>query len=79
MCLAIPAQITEKDPSNMATVDILGVTRKVSLDLVPDAKIGDYILVHAGFGIEIVTKEDAQETLDLIKQMDNVDEFEQVQ
>ncbi len=79
MCLAIPAQITEKHDGNMATVDILGVTRKVSLDLVPKAQVGDYILVHAGFGIEIVTQEDAQETLDLIKEMDEAVQSKQVQ
>lgn len=71
MCLAIPAQITQKNEGNMATVDIMGVTRKVSLDLLPQAEVGDYVLVHAGFGIEVISKEDAQQTLDLINQMDD--------
>ncbi len=68
MCLAIPAQITEIDESNMATVDILGVTRAISVDLTPAAKVGDFVLVHAGFAIEVVSEEAANETLDLIRQ-----------
>ena len=51
MCLAIPAKITELDEGNMATVDILGVTRSISIDLTPQATVGDYVLVHAGFAI----------------------------
>ena len=69
MCLAIPAQITEKPKDNQAIVDILGVTRSVSLDLLPDAKVGDWVLVHAGFGIEIIDEKDAKETIDLIEQL----------
>ena len=68
MCLAIPAQVTTIDEDNLATVDILGVTRTISLDLTPQACAGDYVLIHAGFAIEVVSPEIAQETLDLIKQ-----------
>lgn len=68
MCLAIPAQVTELLDDNMATVDILGVTRDVSLDLTPQAAVGDYVLVHAGFSIEIVDEQFAQETIEIIKQ-----------
>ena len=68
MCLAIPALITEKKTNNMATTEILGVTRDVSLDLTPQAEVGDYVLVHAGFAIEVVDEQYAQETLDLIKE-----------
>ena len=67
MCLAIPAKIIEMKDDNMATTDILGVTRDVALDLVPHAMLGDYVLVHAGFAIEVVDAEYAQETIDLIK------------
>ena len=52
----------------MATVDILGVTRDISLDLTPQANVGDFVLVHAGFAIEVVDPDYAQETIDLIKQ-----------
>lgn len=68
MCLAIPAQITEIDEGGLATVDILGVTRSISVDLTPQAKPGDYVLVHAGFAIEVVDAAYAQETIDLVKQ-----------
>lgn len=68
MCLAIPAKVTEIDADNLATVDILGVTRTISLDLTPQATEGDYVLVHAGFAIEVVSEEHAQETLDLIRE-----------
>ena len=68
MCLAIPAKITELDVGNMATVDILGVTRSISIDLTPQATVGDYVLVHAGFAIEVVSEQAANETLDLIRQ-----------
>lgn len=68
MCLAIPAQVASIGEDNLATVDIMGVTRQVSLDLTPAAQVGDYVLVHAGFAIEVVDQQFAQETLDLIKQ-----------
>ena len=68
MCLAIPAQVKSIDEDNLATVDILGVTRKVALDLTPSAEVGSFVLIHAGFAIEVVSEEAAQETLDLIKE-----------
>ncbi|MDD6729478.1 HypC/HybG/HupF family hydrogenase formation chaperone [Hugonella massiliensis] len=68
MCLAIPAQITELKDNNMVEVNILGATREASIDLTPTAKVGDYVLVHAGFAIEVVDPEFAEETLELVKQ-----------
>ena len=68
MCLAIPAKVTEMKDNHLATVDILGVTRDISLDLTPQANVGDFVLVHAGFAIEVVDPDYAQETIDLIKQ-----------
>ncbi len=53
MCLAFPGKITSIE-NNLAKVEISGVTRKVSLMLLPDAKLGDYVLVHAGFAMQIV-------------------------
>ena len=77
MCLAIPARITEFQEGNIATVDILGVTRQISVDLTPQAMLDDYVLVHAGFAIEVVSQEDAQATLDLIDQIPElVDDME---
>ena len=69
MCLAIPAQVKSINRDEaLGEVDILGVTREVALDLVPKAEVGDYVLVHAGYGIEVVDEQFANETLDLIRQ-----------
>ena len=65
MCLAIPARIISINNDRLATVEILGVTREVALDLIPHAVVDDFVLVHAGYAIETVSEEHAQETLDL--------------
>jgi hydrogenase expression/formation protein HypC len=67
MCLAIPAIVTTLVDDHTAEVDILGVKREASIDLTPTAKVGDYVLVHAGFAIEIVDPQYAQETIELVK------------
>ena len=76
MCLAIPARVISMNENNMAEVDIMGVTRKVSLDLVPDAIKDDFVLVHAGFAIQVIDEADAKETLELLLQMDMFSEGE---
>ena len=76
MCLAIPAQVKSINENNLATVDILGVTREVALDLTPSAEVGSYVLNHAGFAIEVVSEEAAQETLDLIKEFPELADLE---
>jgi hydrogenase expression/formation protein HypC len=68
MCLAIPARIVEIGEDRIAQTDILGVRREIALDLVPRARVGDFVLVHAGYGIEVVSEEFATETLDLIRE-----------
>ena len=67
MCLAIPARIVTIEDGRMATVDIMGVTRKVSLDLVPEATESDFVLVHAGFALQVVDEQYANETLEILK------------
>lgn len=62
MCLAVPGKILSIKDNN-AEVDFSGVKRKVSTDLVPDAKKNDYVLVHAGFAIQLLDPEEAAETL----------------
>jgi hydrogenase expression/formation protein HypC len=78
MCLAIPSKIVEILDNNIAIVDTMGVRRKASLELLnPKPKIGDYVLLHVGFAIEILSKEDALESLKLFEEvMRNEDEFE---
>ena len=68
MCLAMPAQIIEMKDDNMVEVNILGVTRDASIDLTPQAQVGDYVLIHAGFAIEVVDPQYAEETLELVRQ-----------
>jgi hydrogenase expression/formation protein HypC len=58
MCLAIPAKVN-KINKNIAEIESLGVTKKVDISLIPDVKIGDYVIVHAGFAIQIIDKEEA--------------------
>lgn len=65
MCLAIPAKIVTMDGS-IAKVDMMGNERVVSIDLVPEVKIGEYVLVHAGFAIGIIDDESAKETEELL-------------
>ncbi len=79
MCLAIPAKITSLEEDGLATVDILGVTRSISVDLTPQAKEGDFVLVHAGFAIEVVDPEFAAETLEIVKQFPDLVADEVVQ
>ena len=69
MCLAIPAKVREKKGVNLAVVDVMGVTRTISLDLVPQAEIDDWVLMHAGFAIEVVDEQFADETLELIRSL----------
>lgn len=64
MCLAVPGKITSLKGGN-AEVDFSGVKRQVSLDLVPAAKKNDYVLVHAGFAIQVLEPKEAEETLKL--------------
>ena len=68
MCLAIPA-LVKSITGYMAVVDIEGVTREVSLQLTPDAKVEDYVLLHTGYAISIIDEAEAQETLKLLRQI----------
>ena len=68
MCLAVPAKIISIN-ENAAQVEMAGVVRTVGLDLVPGAKVNDYVLVHAGFAIQVVDEVEAQETLRMLKEI----------
>jgi hydrogenase expression/formation protein HypC len=68
MCLAIPALI-KTIKGQQAVADIEGLTRAISLELTPDAKIGDYVLLHTGYAISIIDAEEAEETLKLLREM----------
>jgi hydrogenase expression/formation protein HypC len=68
MCLAIPALIKSIN-GQQAVADIDGVTREISLQLTPEAKVGDYVLLHTGYAISIIDAEEAAETLKLLREM----------
>jgi hydrogenase expression/formation protein HypC len=70
MCLAIPARVLLVSDNRMAEVDIHGVTRTVSLDLTPDAEVGSWVLIHAGFAIQVVDEQFAAESWELINQIE---------
>lgn len=72
MCLGIPGKITEiyeKDALTMGKLDFGGVTKEVCLAYVPEAKLGDYALIHVGFAISLMDEDEAIETLRLINEV----------
>jgi hydrogenase expression/formation protein HypC len=71
MCLAIPALIKTID-GYMAEVDIDGVTRQISLQLTPEAREGDYVLLHTGYAITLVDQAEAKETLKLLREISEI-------
>lgn len=68
MCLAIPSKIVDIQ-SNIATIDVEGVKRQASLMLVEDARVGDYVIVHAGFAIQKLDESSALESLKLLREV----------
>ncbi len=72
MCLGIPGKITEtwgEDLVRMGKVDFGGIVREVSLAYVPEAQVGDYVIVHVGFALSVLDEEEAQETWRLLKEV----------
>ena len=69
MCLAVPMRIVEMSGSR-AVVELGGVRREASLDLLEGAAVGDYVIVHAGFAIEKLKPEEAQKTLGLFRELE---------
>ncbi len=77
MCLGIPGKIVEiwgKDLERMGKVDFGGVVREVALAYVPEAQVGDYVIVHVGFALNVLDEEEAQETWRLLKEIGAVEE-----
>ena len=72
MCLAIPGKVLEIDAGGsplMGKVSFGGIKKDVCLELVPEVKVGNYVIVHVGFALNVMDEEEAQETLNLIEQM----------
>jgi len=71
MCLAVPGKIVTKEDT-VGVVDIRGNRLRAGLVLVPEAQVGDWVLVHAGFAITKITPQDAAETNALLDQMEGI-------
>ena len=71
MCLAIPARIIELD-KDVAVVDAMGNRFKAKTTLLPEAKIGNLVLIHAGFAISLVDEEEAKKTWEIIEQINEL-------
>ncbi len=76
MCLAVPGKIIEITPtpgSLMGKVDFGGVIREVCLEAIPEAQLGNYVIVHAGFALNILSEEEAAETLEALRALGDVE------
>lgn len=67
MCLAVPGRLVTKD-GETGTVELGGVSRTVGLQLVPESKPGDWVLLHAGFAIQVIDEEEARTTLEVLEE-----------
>ena len=81
MCLSIPGKLIEitsqlDETFRIGKVSFDGIIKEVSLTVVPEAKIGDYVLVHVGAAIATIDEQEAKKTFDLLKQLDELHEIE---
>lgn len=77
MCLGVPGKIVEKYEKGglqMAKVDFGGVYREACLTYVPEANVGEYCIIHVGFAISVLSESEAQETLELLRQIGGIEE-----
>ncbi len=77
MCLGVPGRVNEVYEANglkMGKVDFGGVKREVCLEYVPEIEIGEYVIVHVGFAINQMSEEEAEETLDLLRQIIDIED-----
>ncbi len=77
MCLGIPGKIIELDNSSgmrMAKIDFDGVIRQACVEAIPEAKVGDYTIIHAGFALNVLSESEARETLELLNEIANIEE-----
>lgn len=69
MCLALPARVVERLADDQAIVDLGGVRKSISLALVPEARVGDHVIVHVGHAIGLLDPEEAERTLALFAEL----------
>ncbi len=78
MCLAIPAEIVQIADNDLAVVEMGGARKRVSIQLVDDAAVGDFVLVHAGFAIDKIDRAEAQKTMELFEELARLTEADEV-
>ncbi len=81
MCLSIPGKLVEitaqlDDVFRIGKVDFEGITKDVNLAMVPEANVGDYVLVHVGAAISVINEEEAKKTFEILKQMDEMEDLD---
>ncbi len=69
MCLSVPAEVAEILPDDMAIVSVEGVSKEISIVLIDDLAVGDYVLVHVGYALARIDPEEAKRTLELLQQL----------
>lgn len=77
MCLGVPGKIIEIDDSSgmkMAKIDFGGVIRQACIEAIPDAKIGDYTIIHAGFALNVLSEAEAMDSLQILSEIANLEE-----
>jgi hydrogenase expression/formation protein HypC len=81
MCLAVPGKVVSIDESNpelkMAKVNFGGVMKDICVQWLPDVQIGEYVLAHVGFALNKIDEKDAEETIEILKQMGDLPETEE--
>jgi len=82
MCLAVPGKIlTIIEEQNLGLrrgkVDFDGIRKEVCLDFTPEARVGDYVLVHVGFALTVVDEEEAQRVFEALRQLDQLEELKE--
>ena len=74
MCIAVPMKVVELIPPESAVVDMDGISMEISLSLVGNVNIGDYVIVHTGFALEILDTDEAENTLSLFNEIFTTDQ-----
>ncbi|MET4312645.1 HypC/HybG/HupF family hydrogenase formation chaperone [Bradyrhizobium sp. RT4b] len=69
MCLAIPAEVTKLLPDEMAIVSIDGVSKEISVALIENLAVGDYVIIHVGYALTKIDPEEAMRTLELLREL----------
>jgi hydrogenase expression/formation protein HypC len=80
MCLGIPGKIIsiyDNHGTKMAKIDFGGVSREACIEVIPEAKPGDWTIVHAGFALNLLSEEEARETLEILQEMSDLADLEE--